>query len=702
MSVSNETSLETPILATSHSNSNILENNSTDGKLNNTEAVLKDKIEANPLDILGYIDLIRYYESTDQFEKGQNVYNKLHERFPLYSPLWVIQLKGNLLRDEFVYVEKLLAQCLSGSDIINNDLSLWMTYLDYVRRKNNLITGGQEARSIIIQAFDMVMNRCAIFEPHSSPFWNDYLTFLEAWKPMNKWEEQQKVDMIRRLYKKMLVIPLDNLETMWNKYIKWEQEINNLTARKFIGELSADYMKARSLYQEWSNLTTGLRRVSPVNINTCNKNNIPQIDQFTTDSDKKSSQSEQIQLWSRWIEWEKENKLTLSEEKLNERLMYVYQQSIQYMIFTPEVWYNYVMYIPETDLMKRIRILNISIQANPSSPTLVFKLTECYELENNVEQIKKSYESAIDFLLKQNRLLQSIQDQGHDSDHIGNADLVDVISNKNSHLNKIKEQLTFIYCIYMNTMKRLSGLSAARAVFSKCRKLKNQLTHHIYIENAYLEFQNQNDHKTACKVLELGLKYFQNDGEYIIKYMDFLILINKDAQIKQLFETSLDKVEDNDHVKQIFKRMIGYESKFGNLNNVYALEKRFLSKYPNENLIELFTDRYRIQNENYIKRLELIYLYDLDKEKLKLLGSLTNKEGYSESGDEIRKRRRASVDKFEQETGLNKRQNNGPHIPNEIIDILRVLPKRQYFKNTLLDPKNLIDFLVNQTEIPEH
>lgn len=691
MSVSNESSLDPAIPTT---------NNSVSRDSNDKETILKDKIDANPLDILAYINLIKYYESIDQFEKGQDIYSQLHERFPLYSPLWVIQVKGNLLRDEFASVEKLLAQCLSGTDITNNDLSLWMTYLDYVRRKNNLITGGQEARSIIIQAFDMVMNKCAIFEPHSSIFWDDYLMFLETWKPMNKWEEQQKIDMIRRLYKRMLVIPLDNLETMWNKYTKWEQEVNSLTARKFIAELSADYMKARSLYQEWSNLTSGLRRVFPVNINTCNKNNIPQKDLFTTDSDKNEPQFEQIQIWSKWINWEKENKLSLSEEILNDRLIYVYQQSIQYMIFTPEVWYNYVMYIPETDLVKRIKILNISTQANPSSPTLVFKLAECYELDNDIQQIKKSYESAIDFLLKQNKFLQSMKDHDHD-DAMENDDIIDVTSNKIIRINNIKEQLTFIYCIYMNTMKRLSGLSAARSVFSKCRKLKNQLTYHIYIENAYLEFQNQNDHKTACKVLELGLKYFQNDGEYIIKYMDFLILINKYAQIKQLFETSLDKLEDNDHIKQVFKKMINYESKFGNLGNVYSLEKRFLSRYPNENVIGLFTDRYQIQNENYIKKLELTYLNNSENEKLKLLGLSANSGGYLMNDNEMRKKRRESIDESELEASSNKKPNNGPSIPNEIIDVLKVLPKRQYFKNTLLDSQSLIDFLVNQTEIPE-
>ena len=347
------------------------------------------------------------------------------------------------------------------------------------------------------------------------------------------------------------------------------------------------------------------------------------------------------------------------------------------MLFAPEIWYDYALYIPESDVFSRTKLLATSIQANPSSPSLVFKLNECYELENNTAEIKKCYESAVDFLLKQSKQLQNNQNQIND--------LTDI-----DHINKIKEKLTFIYCIYMNTMKRLSGLSAARSVFSKCRKLKNQLTHHIYIENAYLEFQNQNDFKTACKVLELGLKFFQNDGEYVIKYMDFLILVNKDSQIKQLFETSLDKVEDTVQLKQIFKKMVSYESKFGNLNNVYSLEKRFLTKYPDEDVLELFTDRYQIQHENYIKKLELTYRYEADKANMISLSNQASK-----------KRRISYVDNDEVKGGDSKRFNKGQVVPSEIMDILKVLPKRQYFKNTVLDPKNLIDFLVDQTEIPE-
>lgn len=54
------------------------------------------------------------------------------------------------------------------------------------------------------------------------------------------------------------------------------------------------------------------------------------------------------------INWEKENKLALSEEVLNEILICFYQQSVQYILFMSDVWYNFVIYIPETDIIGRV------------------------------------------------------------------------------------------------------------------------------------------------------------------------------------------------------------------------------------------------------------------------------------------------------------------------------------------------------------
>ena len=209
-----------------------------------------------------------------------------------------------------------------------------------------------------------------------------------------------------------------------------------------------------------------------------------------------------------------------------------------------------------------------------------------------------------------------------------------------------------------------------------------------------MELQNQNDYKTACKVLELGLKYFQTDGIYTNKYLDFLILLNKDAQIKTLFETSVEKVDNLDQLKLIFRKMLNYESKFGNLNNVYSLEKKFLEKFPDENLIDVFTDRYQIQNENLIKRLELTYLYNYEDANMSILPSSKRKYNAISSST------MADNDNNNSNARKRMRSNQEPLIPSEIVELLSILPKRQYFKNALLNSKKLLNFLDNQVEIP--
>lgn len=627
-----------------------------------TEGILRDKMEQNPLDILKALQLIEYYESNNLFDKSREVYTQLHERFPLYSPLWTMHLRSELQRDEFETVERLLAQCLAG-DSENNDLDLWSTYLDYVRRKNNLITGGQEARAVVIKAFKLVMEKCAVFDPKSVSFWNDYLGFLQQWKPMNKWEEQQRLDMIRELYKKMLRVPFDRLEKMWNQYTVWEQEVNSLTARKFIGELSADYMKARSLYQELSNITRNIKRSSPQNIKSANKSNIPAFHAMNSDN-------HQVEAWLTWIKWEKENKLELNEAKLKQRVTHVYQQAIQQLLFEPEIWYDYVMYEFDNDVARQ-HILQIALRANPFSPTLTFKLAECFEIENKAEDVQSCFENTINHILTQHK--QDLAKEGAED----NSEVIE----------QQRKVLTYIYCVYMNTMKRISGLSAARAVFGKCRKLKRTMSHDIYIENAYLEFQNQNDHKTASKVLELGLKYFNSDGVYVNKYMDFLILLNRGSQIKTLFETSVEKVIDHEQLKQIFMKMIGYESKFGDLNNVYQLEKRFFEKFPNEDLIEVFSSRYKIQNENKIKDLELTYkIPDYVIGNKKIAETFSLKRSLNEETSVVPDA---------------KKQKTAPALPQEICDLLSVLPKKQYFKTAFLDPSNLVHYLNDQVEISD-
>ena len=196
----------------------------------------------------------------------------------------------------------------------------------------------------------------------------------------------------------------------------------------------------------------------------------------------------------------------------------------------------------------------------------------------------------------------------------------------------------------------------------------------------------------------MGLKYFQNDGVYINKYLDFLIFLNKDSQIKTLFETSVEKVQDLTQLKEIYKKMISYESKFGNLNNVYSLEKRFFERFPQENLIEVFTSRYQIQNSNLIKKLELTYMYNEEEDSYFSSGNGDGHHGSYNMSSSDRKR-------LMEETGnngnfSNKKFKRDSELPTEVLDLLSVIPKRQYFNTNLLDAQKLVNFLNDQVEIP--
>jgi cleavage stimulation factor subunit 3 len=46
---------------------------------------------------------------------------------------------------------------------------------------------------------------------------------------MNKWEEDQKVDMVRKVFQTALCIPLINIEQLWKDYDSFENQVNRMT-----------------------------------------------------------------------------------------------------------------------------------------------------------------------------------------------------------------------------------------------------------------------------------------------------------------------------------------------------------------------------------------------------------------------------------------------------------------------------------------
>lgn len=624
---------------------------------------LNDMIEEQPTDIFLYVKLLKHHVSLKQWKQVYETFDKLHDRFPLMANIWCMRLSLEFHKMEELdaaVIEPVLARCLS-KELGNNDLSLWLSYITYVRKKNDIITGGEEARNIVIQAFQVVVDKCAIFEPKSIQFWNEYLHFLEHWKPVNKFEEQQRVQYIRKLYKTLLCQPMDCLESMWQRYTQWEQDVNQLTARRHIGELSAQYMNARSLYQDWLNITKGLKRNLPITLNQATESNLPKPNEYDV---------QQLLIWLEWIRWESDNKLELSDDLHKARMTYVYMQAAQHVCFAPEIWFNMANYQGEknTDSTVITKYLKLGQQCIPNSAVLAFSLSEQYELNTKIPEIETTILSCIDRI------------------HLDLAALMEDDPTNESAINQLKSKLTYVYCVYMNTMKRIQGLAASRKIFGKCRRLKKLVTPDIYLENAYIEYHISKDTKTACKVLELGLKYFATDGEYINKYLHFLIYVNEESQVKSLFESSIDKISDSHLLKMIFQKVIFFESKVGSLNSVRTLEKRFFEKFPEVNKLEEFTNKYKVLDVNYLQRLELDYMVrDVMPEAIAL-----------DRGSNNLKR---TMREEEDGQAFKKFKANEDPIPPEIVELLKVLPKRQYFKVTIFEAHAFSEFLSDKVTI---
>jgi len=145
---------------------------------------------------------------------------------------------------EFKRVEEIFAKSLP----IAWSIELFQCYLDYIRRRNDVLAGGEQARTVIIQAYEFVVSIGGL-DKDSGGIWADYLDFIKSSQVMKdhwhfreckltgeadaKWKEQQKMDQTRKIYQRAVCIPLENLETLWQRYNAFENDLNKTTVRNY-------------------------------------------------------------------------------------------------------------------------------------------------------------------------------------------------------------------------------------------------------------------------------------------------------------------------------------------------------------------------------------------------------------------------------------------------------------------------------------
>lgn len=287
--------------------------------------------------------------------------------------------------------------------------------------------------------------------------------------------------------------------------------------------------------------------------------------------------TKQVELWKRWIEWEKEDPLVLKDEDLaayKGRILYVYKQALMALRFWPEMWFDAAEFCFNNGLESDGNdFLTQGIAANPESCLLAFKRADRIEATSTKEEseesiiqrgaaIREPYDKVLDALydlctkVKQRetaavaRLKEAAaakQESGEDEASAEaedeeeptvkdpnaaiNAQVEAVQRGFDAQLKVLGKTITFAWIALLRAMRRVQGkgklgaaIGGSRQIFGDSRK-RGRLTSDFYIANALIEFHCYQD-PVATKVFERGVKLFPDDGHIALEYIKHLIATN--------------------------------------------------------------------------------------------------------------------------------------------------------------------------------
>ncbi|QNP97942.1 YALIA101S11e00122g1_1 [Yarrowia lipolytica] len=633
--------------STSNNNNSGPDNNKRKRLATDTIGILEDRIAANPRDMPAWLDLISTIVRKEKLDESRDIYERFLALYPLSAEIWIEYITLEMDNGEFKRLEQLFGRCLTRLP----NLKLWNIYLTYVRRVNVLSSESDkitEARTNIIKAFEFYLDHVGI-DRESGNVWFEYLDFIKSKPATTTWEEQQKNDLTRKIYRKAIGIPLNNLSILWTAYTNFEYSLNKATARKFINEKSGSCQNARQCQTVLENLMRGLDRSS-----------VPKSgprDEF------------QVRAWKKWIDWEKSNPLgTDNKAETNKRLLYCLKQAVMSLQFVPEIWFLAAEYCFDDPLLKTeaLQFLKDGLSLNPNSSLLAFRLAEYYEREADAEKMRTIYDEHIESLGKERQAL--IEAQG------------DPEAEPTAEIIKLNTQISIAYSVCMKAVKRFEGIKPGRMVFKKARNT-GFATYHIYVASALMEFHHNKNPTVATNVFELGLKYCGSNAAYVQHYLDFLISLHDDTNARALFEKTIPLLGPSD-AASLIKSMIKFESDFGEITSVVKLQDRLRQLNPDTSPITIIADRFATSDFDVIRQCDM-----LQKPK-----SRTDEDSDSERPSKRARRTSHGNDQGDKMEPFN--------LPQKIDALLRQLPNSSDYGEATFDPQRLVD-LFRDVRIPD-
>ena len=527
---------------------------------------LYEALEESPDDVTAWTLLFNQAQLCEEGESEQ-VYSRFFKKFPYAGRYLALYAQREIKRKNYSAVEELFDEKLLACP----NIDLWKTYLSYMSKKKKEEIGESdksEFREGMMGIYDFVLDNMGL-DIAAGSIWREYIDFLK-----NNWdtkgdmkEEGRKMEAIRKAYQRVIVLPIMNVEQFWKEYNLYENSLNKITAKKILDEKSSFYMNARAALKERKSLTDKLS-LSSLALPVCNS----------------PEEVQQVAGWLKYIAWEKANNYKLEDKDVIKRVTFAYNQALLGLLHFPQIWHGYAQFLIEKSMVIEAEALyERAIKCLPKSLLLCFSFADFQERRSNLEGCDTIYSN----------LLQYKDDAG----------------------DGVKDP-SLVYIQYMRFALRSKAPQDARDVFK--RALKDSRTgYQVFVVHALMEYYYNKNTKIPSKIFEKGLKdpySFYNEPKYIFAYVDFLISIKEQNNVRVLFERLITMVKDKSVLNVIWSHYNNFEIEFGSVEQQIKIESRWNEAFEYDGGINAKTIGGMIERYSYDG------LYSCTPEEMKSIG----------------------------------------------------------------------------------
>lgn len=297
-----------------------------------------------------------------------------------------------------------------------HSVDLWMIYISTRIRQARREHPGNEAlvREWATQAYELALQYAGFgFQNHV--LWKAYLQYTKQATAA----DTQHMVILRQLYQRLVCHPMTGLDQLWQEYEQFERQQSEALAQALVGEFTPKYQHARTVY---------LERNRVFNMQDL------QMDRMAAPPNEQELAEEYqvLQLWKTRSAYERTNPERLSTADLQIRIRTCFKEMVCAWTQHPEVWHMWSKWEETSHAIDRaIRVLQVAQTHIPDCTLLAHTQAQLVEL--------------------------------HDPDPSKCLQVMETFLERAPN--------TLGYALYQQMVRRYKGKEAARAVFSKARRV---------------------------------------------------------------------------------------------------------------------------------------------------------------------------------------------------------------------------------------